>query len=564
MTGFSVLTIRLPFVICGILSIYYSFKLAEKWFNSHTALFTAVVICFLEYTLLYSQSALPYAPGMLFVILAVIYWTNYIFEEGLKTKNALMFGLFLILAAYMHYFALIFLLVVFLSGFFFIRKNKIKIYFVTFIFFLIAYAPNLPIIFYQISNPTASWLSEPSQGWFFEHIKFIFNNSSYLLYSVLAIFILSNIISFTDVKINKYHVLSILFFVLPPVYCYFFSLWVRPVFENSILIFSFVFLLFFLFSFIRTQYKTYNLIAFVALMIIGLYSSLYEKKYYSTYHYGEFRDIAIKVCDWNTQYGETNITRVINVYSPSYINYYLDRFEKPTKFALYKNEGKTDLLSLRKTIESSSTPYFLYAWSSIYNPQESYDMIRVKYPYLIKNIDYNGMAGISLYSATDSTNTIPDCKPVYYSLNGFEEKNTWDKDTSILDTSIRKYGKYSAKLDSKDEYGPSCNLIISQMADTHFSRISVSLWAYATGIFKDAQIVATLNFRDDDNQIYENYMWISSKFEYFIEKNKWGQVFFSFSIPELHSRNDELKIYVWNPDKNPLYIDNIEIKAFEK
>ncbi|MFH0865419.1 MAG: hypothetical protein V1904_04460 [Bacteroidota bacterium] len=257
-----------------------------------------------------------------------------------------------------------------------------------------------------------------------------------------------------------------------------------------------------------------------------------------------------------------NITRVININSPSYINYYFERFDKSVIFSLYKNNGKTDLYKLRKVIETVSTPYFLYAWSNVYNPSEAYDMIRVKYPYLIKDIDYNGLAGISLYSATDSVHALTVAQPVYYILNGFEEKNTWDKDTSILDTEKVMYGKYSVRLDFNDEFGPSSNSIISEMTYTSFSRISVSLWAYAAGVFKDAQIVATLNFRDDDNNIYDNYMWVSTKFEYFIEKDKWGQVFFSFTLPELRSRNDELKIYVWNPDRQTLFIDNIEIKAF--
>jgi len=108
------------------------------------------------------------------------------------------------------------------------------------------------------------------------------------------------------------------------------------------------------------------------------------------------------------------------------------------------------------------------------------------------------------------------------------------------------------------------------MTNKSFKRIEISVWAYATSVFKDAQIVAEINFKDDENQVYENkYYWRSSKFEYFIDKNKWEQVFLSINIggnelPELRSKNDELKIYVWNPDKQPLYIDNFELKLFEK
>jgi hypothetical protein len=198
------------------------------------------------------------------------------------------------------------------------------------------------------------------------------------------------------------------------------------------------------------------------------------------------------------------------------------------------------------------------------DPNETYQIIQQKYPYIIKQIDYNGMASIALFSENDKAHAIKQPDPVYYVFNGFEDKQTWDKDTDIISTEKVWKGKYSVKLDERDEYGPSCANRISLLTDKPFKKVQCSLWAYATGKFKDAQIVAEISFKDDDNQVYENYFWLSSKFDYFIDKNQWGQVFFSFNLPELRSRNDELKIFVWNPDKQPLYIDNFEMKLFEK
>jgi hypothetical protein len=560
--GSSVFMIRLPFVICGILTIYFSYRLAEKWFNSHAALFVAASLCFLEFAIQYSQVARPFAPGLFFTILAVWYWTKYITEPEVSKKNMIRFSVAIALAAYMHYFALFFLGMVFLSGIFYLKKNNVKWYILSLPLFLILYIPNIPVIIYQVANPSESWLIVPEQDWFFEHIKYIFNNSYFVLYAVLAIFIISNIAAFAEVKIGKFHFLSLLWFIVPALYCFYFSLWIKPVLENAVLVFSFPFLLFFFFSFIKKEYKTYNFIALAVLITIGIFSSTYEKKYYSTPLFGEFRDLAKKTIEWNDRYGEKNLTRVININAPSYINYYFARFDKPTSFSLYKNDGKTDLLKFRKVIESAETPYFLYAWSSVYNPSEVYDMIKAKFPYLIQDIDYNGLAGISLFSLNDSTDALPVKQPDYYIFNGFEDKNTWDKDTSILDTDKVMYGKYSVLLDTNDAYGPSSNNIISEITDKPFSRISVSFWGYAAGTYNDAEIVASLNFRDDNNQIYENYFWVSSKLEYFIDKEKWGQVFFSFTMPKLHSLNDELKIYIWNPGRQSLYIDNIEIKAY--
>jgi hypothetical protein len=576
--GTSVFMVRLPFIIISILIIYVAYKIAARWFNEQAGLFVAAAICFLEFPLLHSQLARPFGPALLFSLLTVWYWTKLVFdsndEKGKfavgswrsagERKNIIALALSVAMAAYCHYFAGVFVLMVIISGFFFIKKSNLKLYLVSFAIAICLYMPNIFVIIHQLKNPsTVNWLNEPGEGWFFEHVYYIFNNSIILLSSVLAVFIITHIFSFTEIKFSKFHILAIVWFILPFLIAYFYSLWVKPILENPILLFSFPFILIFLFSFVQNGKNILNFTLLGLLMIIGICSTIIEKDYYSTYHFGEFKDIAIRATYWNKNYGENNVTNVININSPYYINYYLNG-EKPLSFAMYKNEGHLDLHSLNKIVQNSKTPYFLYAWSSVIDPNETNQIIQAKYPYIIKQIDYNGMAAITLFSMNDTAHAIKQPEPVYYVFNGFEDKQTWDKDTSILSTEKVWKGKYSIKLTSKDQYGPACANRISRLTDKPFKKVQVSLWAYATGVFKDAQVVATLNFKDDDNQVYENYFWLSSKFDYFIDKDKWGQVFFSFNLPELRSRNDELKIYVWNPDNQPLYIDNFEMKLFEK
>ena len=562
--GSSVFMFRLPFIIFGISSVYLSYLLAQKWFNQHAALFVAASMCFIEYAIQFSQTAYSEGLGLFFTLLAVLFWTKILFDEVKEKRNDLYFAISFALTAYINYYALIFLSLVYISGFFFISKNSFKSYFKSLLFVIILYIPNIPIIIYELSHPLKSILPVHEQTWIFEHIEFVFNSSFILLYTVLAIFIISNIAGFGEIKVGKFHILSVVWFLCPFAYFYIYSLMAKPMPNNSVLLYSMPFLLFSFFSFICTKFKTYNLAVIPFFLIIGIYTLIAENKYYNTYHFGEYRDIAKKTLEWDEQYGEKNITRTINVYNPSYINYYFEKFDRSAKFSLYKNDGKTDMYKLHRIIETSKTPYFLYAWSSVFNPHETDYEIRTKYPYLIKNIDYNEMAGIALYSVNKNTETIPDEKPLYYNFNGFEEKNTLDKDSSILTTEKVKYGKYAIKLDSKHEYGPTYSNKLSKISNNSFKKVSISLWAYAEGVYKDAQIVAELKFSDEENQQFENYFWLSSKFKYFIERGKWGQVFFSFNLPELRSVNDEIKIYVWNPDKNPLYIDNMEIKFLEK
>jgi Dolichyl-phosphate-mannose-protein mannosyltransferase len=562
--GTSVFMVRLPFIIMGILSIYIAYKITSRWFNEHTGLFVAATISFLQFPILYSQLARPFGPAFFFSLLTVWYWTKFLFDEKTERRNIISLALSVVVAAYCHYFALVFVVVVLISGSFFLKRNNLRQYLLAIGIAVILYIPNIFVIIAQLHNPaTVNWIKVPGDGWFFEHIYFIFNNSLSLLSIALAIFVATHIISFTEVKLTKFHLLSVVWFVVPFFIAYFYSLWVKPIIENQILLYSFMFLLIFLYSFIQIERSRLNYWLIGILILTGLISTVFEKNYYSTYHFAEFKDIAAKATDWNKTYGEKNVTNVININSSYYINYYLDK-ENPLKFAMYKNEGHLDLHKLNNIVKQSSTEYFLYAWTGVVDPNETYQIIQQKYPYIIKQIDYNGMASIALFSMNDKAHAIKQPEPVYYVFNGFEDKQTWDKDTSIISTEKVWKGKYSVKLDERDEYGPSCANRISHLTDKPFKKVQCSLWAYATGTFKDAQVVAEISFKDDDNQVYENYFWLSSKFDYFIDQNKWGQVFFSFNLPELRSRNDELKIFVWNPDKHPLYIDNFEMKLFEK
>jgi len=563
--GTSVFMLRLPFIFCSILTIYISYRVSAKWFNVHTGLFVAAALSFLEFPLMQGQLARPFTPALFFSMLTVLYLTKMLFENKTDRRTIIALGLSAVMAAYCHYFALIFILIVLLSGFIFLKKSFAKAYFTSIIIAIIIYIPNVFVIIQQLANPAGiSWLTEPDGNLFFEHIFFLFNNSYILLYTVLAFFILTHIISYTETRFTKFHFIAVAWFIIPFIAAFYYSVWVKPILENSILLFSFPMLLFIIFSFVQPGKKILNYSALLLLLSIGLYSTIGEKKFYSTYHFGEFKDVANKIVSWNDEIGNSKITNIINVNSPYYINYYLQNESKEINFAMTRNEGMLDLHTLNKIIQNSKTPYLLYAWSSVVDPNETDDMIRAKYPYIIKQINYNDMAAVTLYSMNDSMKAIVQPKPVYYVFNGFEDNQTWDKDTSIITTEKVWKGTKVIKLDNRDEYGPACANRISKLTDLPFKSVHVSLWAYATGSFKDAQVVATMNFKDDENQVYENYFWLSSKFDYFIDKNKWGQVFFSFNLPELHSRNDELKIYVWNPDKQPLYIDNFEMKLFEK
>lgn len=75
--GDDVFFIRLPFALMGIASIYLIYLVARKWFNTTVGLLSATAVCFLEFTVLYSQIARPYIFGFFFVLL-FLHGLNYL------------------------------------------------------------------------------------------------------------------------------------------------------------------------------------------------------------------------------------------------------------------------------------------------------------------------------------------------------------------------------------------------------------------------------------------------------------------------------------------------------
>jgi len=48
-----------------------------------------------------------------------------------------------------------------------------------------------------------------------------------------------------------------------------------------------------------------------------------------------------------------------------------------------------------------------------------------------------------------------------------------------------------------------------------------------------------------------------------IKPGKWNKIKLDYLTPEVRSKNDELKIHIWNKGKKTFYIDDINIELFE-
>ncbi len=131
--------VKLPFMLAGLLSVWFSYLIAKLWFNSTTAILTVAYIASLQMFVLYSQIARPYASGLFLTLLLVYSWSKYI-RKGYKSMDLVLFVLFAVLASYNHHFSLLFAAIVGISGLWFVEQNKRMSYIAAGIAIFILYA----------------------------------------------------------------------------------------------------------------------------------------------------------------------------------------------------------------------------------------------------------------------------------------------------------------------------------------------------------------------------------------------------------------------------------------
>src|SRR5665213_45856 len=128
--GVDEFSVRLPFAIFGTASIWLSGVIAKKWFSNSAGLATASGIAFLQFTLMYSQLARPYAPGLFFTLLSAYFWTKFVIvredsygEKSHRKIDIAGFAVAAALAAYSHYFSLLTTALLGIAGIFFVAKE---------------------------------------------------------------------------------------------------------------------------------------------------------------------------------------------------------------------------------------------------------------------------------------------------------------------------------------------------------------------------------------------------------------------------------------------------------
>ena len=85
--GYNEIAIKLPFLICGVLSIYYIYTFGKEFFNKNVGLIAATIVSCSFIFLVYSSYSRMYISGVLFSIIFLISHFKILFDDNINTKD---------------------------------------------------------------------------------------------------------------------------------------------------------------------------------------------------------------------------------------------------------------------------------------------------------------------------------------------------------------------------------------------------------------------------------------------------------------------------------------------
>lgn len=545
--------VKLPFTIFGLLSVYLIYLIGKKWFNSTVGLLSAAYLASIQFTVMYSQIARPYISGLFFSLLMVYVLSNIIFNPEKKlTRNLLLFSFSTALTVYNHYFSMLFAVIVAFSGFFFIKRKYLVRYLLAGVLIIVLFSPHLKVFLYQLNVGGLSWLGKPGDDFLIKFVYFIFNYSPIVILVTLFLVIMSFINSEKSSKKIKLIIISFIWFLLPFLIGFIYSRKFSPVLQYSVLIFSFPFLFFVLFGFIKEQKANINFLLVILVLSANILSLTHTRKHYDVFYKSIYKQILVDY-KYFKEKNEKTIFLVEN--HPKINKYYAIELNIDTNYVSYsKDLGNIKSLKSFLKENSKSVDKLYFGCLSNITPnivpqiQEFFPKIEVQNNYFL------GTTYLFSKEKTDSINQI-----VFLDFDAIVSESWSNVDTSRILSNADSTNNNCFLYNSKTEWGTSFETPLWNIIKNKYNFIDISVKFKSTDSIQGIMLVASL---DADGK---NYFWRSSNFSDFADydtlSNEWTHVYLSLKLSDINIKNEDLILttYVWNKGKRTFVIDDFKI-----
>lgn len=538
--------VKLPFTIMGLGSIYLTFLIAKNWFNDTVALITCSLLSVMQFTVMYSQIARPYISGM-FLVLCMLYFWNQLITNPEKQfwKNWSLTILFGSLCAYNHHFSLLSAGLIGLTGIFLIKRKHLLKYIIIAPAILMLYLPNTGIFLHQLERGgVGEWLGAPKPDFILEFIAYCFH-FSYIFGTLTLALIAYGIYTFKkgEFKITKWRISGILFISVFLI-GYFYSVYVNPVMQFSMLLFVFPFLLFFLFGWISKLNQNQNAIIVLTILLVGTTSLTLERDHYRVFYqnrYFQMKADAMQLVDKDTEVIFVNYQEIINHPFPkdfNISNWVWD--EKYYSFDDFEN----------KITKNNKTQVMLGFLEHM--PKELIAIALKHFPFILEQRCYSG-ATTYLLSKKESEKDLT----LSYFKNDFKA-STIEKHMNF-DSS--KYASQAGNYLDTNEWSLGMEIDLSKHIQHKYDIIIVEAKVKLSNAGQNLALVASV--KKDDQELF----WKASNTSQFTPDEK-GNVtlLLAFDYNNISFEMEKglvLNTFVWNQDKAPIEIENISLSIFK-
>ncbi len=383
--GYSEIAIKIPFLLCGVLSIGLIYRFCLTFFSKKVALTASVVVSLSFIFLVYSSYARMYITGILFSLMVLLYVFKIMFHEKVSLKEYVLFSLSCLLCAYNQHISCLFAFSVALLGLFYIPKNRLKWYLLSCAVTVLLYLPHLSITLYQFSvggigASAGGWLTPPRNTEIYYFVKALFGCGISAKLIVLGLFMLCFSSVFKLIPITKKQVFLFWIFLINYLIIHLYSVFKNPVLQYSVLLFCGLCLIILLCSFVEflSLKKVYVFCGFIAIMLC--FQSVFKKHIFSKVHIQDFESQVKTTLDLQKQYGTTNVAAIYKT-EDFFVYVYEKKYNTRLKYLSLKDSVLLKPALFRQYLKQLSENYIVLGGCGA----EDIALVKEYFPYLVSH-----------------------------------------------------------------------------------------------------------------------------------------------------------------------------------
>ena len=350
-----------------------------------------------EFVCLNTRLARPYSFALLFTLLSAYFFTKLLLDKKQANRWWILYAFCLAACAYTHYFSLLQAVIIYASGFLFLNKENRKRYLLSGFLALLLFVPHFYITKHQLGlGGLGGWLPKPTWSFLFDFLLMAFNSSNWIFRGVFIASIASFLYYRAWQNLTRYHILATLWFVLPFIIGFAYSLLRSPVLQDRVLLFAWPFGCLLLFSFFNDEKKWLSHLAISTLLIGLTFHSIFKRNFFHREYYPPFLEIAQEIFQYQKEIGTLQrATIAMQLNNPQYLKFYLHQ-DFHYLVGDVNNQAK-----LQAVLDTCTSRFFILGYSNVGFDWNLASRVQEKFPHILYQSEHLVAATI-LYVRSDS------------------------------------------------------------------------------------------------------------------------------------------------------------------